>query len=97
MSADKITHDKKKRLLVIKMQVLNYMIRKFLFSKIFHPDPTVERQTGFLIPKIQDNSTTGMSLNLPYFMALAKNKDITLSPRFFADDKFLIQSEFRKK
>ena len=30
-------------------------------------------------------------------MALAKNKDITLSPRFFNDDKFLLQSEFRQK
>ena len=98
MSADKITHDKKKKVISYKNASLKLYDKKvFYFPKFFHPDPTVERQTGFLIPKIQDNSTTGMSLNLPYFMALAKNKDITLSPRFFADDKFLIQSEFRKK
>ena len=30
-------------------------------------------------------------------MAVAENKDITLSPRFFNDDKFLLQSEFDKK
>ena len=30
-------------------------------------------------------------------MAIAENKDITLSPRFFNDDKFLLQSEFRQK
>ena len=98
MSADKITHDKKKKVISYKNASLKLYDKKvFYFPKFFHPDPTVERQTGFLIPKIQDNSTTGMSLNLPYFMALAKNKDITLTPRFFADDKFLIQSEFRKK
>ena len=34
---------------------------------------------------------------MPYFIALAENKDITLSPRFFAEDKLLIQSEFRQK
>ena len=28
---------------------------------------------------------------------MAENKDITLSPRFFAEDKLLIQSEFRQK
>ena len=34
---------------------------------------------------------------MPYFFAIAENKDITLSPRFFAEDKLLIQSEFRQK
>ena len=67
------------------------------FPKFFHPDPTVERQTGFLIPSLQDNSTSGLSLNLPYFLAIAKDKDMTLNPRFFNDDKFLLQTEFRKK
>ena len=28
---------------------------------------------------------------------MAENKDITLAPRFFNDDKFLLQSEFRQK
>ena len=68
-----------------------------IFPKFSHPDPTVDRQSGFLIPRIQDNSTTGLSFNLPYFIALAENKDITLSPRFFAEDKLLFQSEFRQK
>ena len=57
----------------------------------------MERQSGFLTPKLEDNSTTGLSFRLPYFLAIAENKDITLSPRFFNDDKFLIQSEFRQK
>ena len=36
-------------------------------------------------------------MNTPFFIALAENKDITLSPRIFADDKLLIQSEYRQK
>ena len=36
-------------------------------------------------------------MKLPYFIAVAQNKDITLSPRFFNDDKFLLQSELRQK
>mgnify|MGYP007000306150 len=42
-------------------------------------------------------STTGLSLKLPYFIAVAENKDITFSPRIFNDDKLLLQSEFRQK
>ncbi len=98
MSADEIRHDKIKKIIFYKDASLKIYDKKiFYFPKFFHPDPTVKRQSGFLIPRLQDNSTTGLSLKLPYFMALAKNKDITLSPRFFNDDKFLLQSEFRQK
>ena len=98
MSAEEIKHDKQKKTIYYKNASLKIYDKKvFYFPKFFHPDPTVNRQSGFLIPKLQDNSTTGLSFNLPYFVAIAENKDITLSPRFFAEDKFLIQSELRQK
>ena len=98
MSANEIRHDKLKKIIYYKGASLKVYDKKvFYFPRFFHPDPTVKRQTGFLIPRLQENSTTGLSLKLPYFMAIAKNKDITLSPRFFNDDKFLLQSEFRQK
>ena len=98
MSANEIRHDKIKKIIHYKGASLKVYDKKiFYFPKFFHPDPTVKRQTGFLIPRLQENSTTGLSLKLPYFIALAENKDITFSPRFFNDDKFLLQSEFRQK
>ena len=98
MRADEIKHDKNKKIIYYKNASLKVYDQKvFYFPKFFHPDPTVKRQTGFLIPRLQDNSVTGLSLKLPYFIALAENKDITLSPRFFNDDKFLLQSEFRQQ
>ncbi len=98
MTAEEIKHDKQKKTIYYKNASLKIYDKKvFYFPKFFHPDPTVDRQSGFLVPKIQDNSTTGLSFNLPYFVAIAENKDITLSPRFFVKDKFLIQSELRQK
>ena len=98
MSADEIRHDKQKKTIYYKNASLKIYDKKvFYFPKFFHPDPTVKRQSGFLIPKFQDNSVSGLSLNLPYFFAIAENRDITLTPRFFGNDKFLIQSEFRQK
>ncbi len=98
MAAEEIKHDKQKKTIYYKNASLKIYDKKvFYFPKFFHPDPTVSRQSGFLVPKLQDNSTTGLSFNLPYFIAIADNKDITLSPRFFAEDKFLIQSELRQK
>ena len=98
MSADEIKHDKQKKTIYYKNASLKIYDKKvFYFPKFFHPDPTVKRQSGFLIPSFQDNSTSGLSLTLPYFLAIAENRDITLTPRFFNDDKFFIQSEFREK
>ena len=98
MRAEEIKHDKKKKIIYYKNASLKIYDKKiFYFPKFFHPDPTVKRQTGFLIPRLQENSTTGLSLKLPYFIALAENKDITFSPRFFNDDKFLLQSEYRQE
>jgi len=98
MSANEIRHDKLKKIIHYKGASLKVYDKKiFYFPRFFHPDPTVKRQTGFLIPRLQENSTTGLSLKLPYFIAVAENKDITFSPRFFNDDKLLLQSEFRKK
>ena len=98
MSAKEIRHDKIKKIIHYKNASLKVYDKKiFYFPKFFHPDPTVKRQTGFLIPRLQENSATGLSFTLPYFIAVAENKDITLTPRFFNDDKFLLQSELRQK
>ena len=98
MSADKIKHDKQKKTINYKNASLKIYDKKvFYFPKFFHPDPTVKRQSGFLTPKLQDNDVSGLSFNLPYFLAVAENKDMTLNPRFFVDDKFLLQSELRQK
>ena len=68
----------------------------FYFPRFFHPDPTVKRQSGFLIPKFSDSSSAGTSLQIPYFKVLADNKDLTFSPRIFADQKLILQNEYRR-
>ena len=66
------------------------------FPKFFHPDPTVKRKSGFLMPAIK-NSNSNSYLNTPYFLAVSENKDFTFSPRFYTESKFLLQTEFRQK
>ena len=48
IKADKIIHDKKKKQITYDNAILNfYKIPVLYFRKFFHPDPTVNRQTGF--------------------------------------------------
>ncbi len=44
------------------------------------PDPSVERATGFLLPRVRSTSALGPGLRLPYFIALGPSADLTLTP-----------------
>ena len=66
------------------------------FPKFFHPDPTVERKSGFLMPTFGDSKNLGASVNLPYFHVISDSEDFTFKPRFFSTAEYLLQSEYRK-
>tara|TARA_B110000027_G_scaffold36852_1_gene40769 strand:+ start:3269 stop:5638 length:2370 start_codon:yes stop_codon:yes gene_type:complete len=96
ISAKEIKHDKKNKTINYTDAWLNIYDQPVLyFPKFFHPDPTVKRQSGFLMPRFGDSTSTGASFNLPYYIVLADNKDVTFKPRFFSDQKILLQSEYR--
>ena len=97
LQSEEIEHDKKNKVITYKNAWLNfYDTPIFYFPKFFHPDPTVKRQSGFLIPSITSSSNSGDSLNIPYFKVIAENKDLTISPRFFFNNDLLIQNEYRQ-
>lgn len=47
-----------------------------------HPDPTVKRKSGFLVPTAGVSSSLGTNVTVPYFWAINDNQDLTFSPRF---------------
>jgi len=97
LSANEIKHDKKKKTIYYKDAWLKiYDKPVFYFPKFFHPDPTVKRQSGFLMPSFSSSSNLGSSFNIPYYHVLSDNKDLTLKPRFYSGEKLLLQSEYRQ-
>ena len=97
LTAQEIKHDKLNKTIIYKNAWLKlYDKPVFYFPKFFHPDPTVKRRSGFLIPTTSDSSSNGTSFNIPYFYALSDNKDLTFSPRIYFGNKQLIQTEYRQ-
>ena len=97
MQSKTITHNKKKKIIEYNNAWLKlYDKPVFYFPKFFHPDPTVKRQSGFLIPSIATSTNSGNSLKIPYFNALADNKDFTLAPRIYFNNDILLQTEYRQ-
>jgi len=98
LSAEKIRHDTNNQTINYKNAILRvYDVPVMYFPKFFHPDPTVKRKSGFLIPSLKNSPDSDSFLSVPYFAVISQNKDMTLTPRFFSDNKFLVQSEYRQK
>ncbi len=45
-----------------------------------HPDPTVRRRSGFLVPVFGSQSGLGFILRTPYFWAIDRDMDATITP-----------------
>ena len=73
-----------KKQLIYENSVLKfYDLPIFYFPKFFHPDPTVERQSGFLLPSLNNSNILGSSISAPYFHVISINKDVTINPIIF--------------
>ena len=97
LSAKKITHDRNKKNISYKNVWLNIYDKPVVyFPKFFHPDPTVKRQSGFLIPTFKNSPNNNTFLSVPYYKVLTENKDFTFTPRFYAKDQILLQNEYRE-
>ncbi len=97
LSAEKIKHDKKKNTINYKNALLKvYDVPVFYFPKFFHPDPTVKRKSGFLIPTLKSSTNADSYISIPYFQVISESKDITFSPRIYSPNHFLLQNEYRQ-
>ncbi len=95
--ADEVKHDKRKKTIKYKNAWLKIFDKPILyFPTFFHPDPTVNRQSGFLSPTILNSSYSGQSIQIPYYKVISEEKDLTISPRLFFDNNLLIQTEYRQ-
>ena len=95
--ADEIIHKKKEKKIEYKNAWLKIYDKPVIyFPYFFHPDPTVKRQSGFLMPSFQSSNNYGTSLQIPYYKVISDRKDLTFSPRLFFDNEALIQTEYRQ-
>ena len=97
ISAEEINHDKVKKIINYKNAWLKVYDKPILyFPKFFHPDPTVKRRSGFLVPTLYSSNNLGNYFSVPYFYAISDNRDLTFTPRFYDKEKTIYQTEYRQ-
>ncbi len=97
LRAKKIKHNSSKKTVYYDNAVLKiYDFPIFYFPKFSHPDPTVDRKSGLLIPTFTNSTTIGAGIDIPYFWNIANDKDITFTPRFHSSNEPLYLAEYRQ-
>lgn len=61
-----------------------------------HPDPTVKRRSGFLVPTYGSSTRLGFNVTVPYFWAIEPNRDFTFSPMITSKESVLLAGEYRE-
>ena len=97
IQASKMLHDNKKKTIYYNNAVVKvYNIPIFFFPRLSHPDPTVDRRSGFLIPNVSNTKNLGLGVTIPYFFAVDDDKDFTLTNRFYNRENPLLLGEYRQ-
>jgi len=97
LQSKKIKHDLAKKTIYYDNVVLKvYDFPIFFSPKFSHPDPTVKRRSGLLAPSLTNSTTLGSGIATPYFWNIAKDKDLTFTPKLYLNENPLLLAEYRQ-
>tara|TARA_B100000902_G_C27321895_1_gene925227 strand:- start:3232 stop:5319 length:2088 start_codon:yes stop_codon:yes gene_type:complete len=81
LKSNKIYHDSENKTIHYDhAQIQLFNIPVFYLPYFSHPDPSVKKRSGFLMPTIQTDDQLGETFSIPIFLNLSSNRDITLTP-----------------
>ncbi len=96
--ANKVIHDELTRDIIYQDATFDVEgVSVFYLPYFRHPDPSVERRTGFLTPSFSRNETIGFTAKTPYYFNLAPNRDLTVTPYITTRDGLLLEGEYRAR
>ena len=97
IQASEMLHDNKKKTIYYENAIVKiYDIPIFYFPRLSHPDPTVDRRSGFLPPTLSDSKNLGSGITIPYFFAINDDKNFTFDSKLFASENPLFKGEYHQ-
>ncbi|MEO0761107.1 MAG: LPS assembly protein LptD, partial [Pseudomonadota bacterium] len=95
--ARRVIHDEEERMIHYENAFFDVLGVPVAWLPYFrHPDPTVERASGFLVPTFSNSGNYGAGLRTPFFWAIDPSTDVTFQPFFTTDDGVILDAEFRR-
>lgn len=98
LKASTIVHDTNAREIRYKNARLEMFGIPVAYTPFFsHPDPTVDRKSGFLTPSFGLSGNLGAFAQIPYFWAIDQHQDATFSPIYTRDEGVVFAGEYRRR
>ncbi len=72
-----------------------YGLPIFYLPYISHADPSKEKSSGLLSPKLTNNTIFGFSYSQPYYYALSNHNDLTITPTMTSNEGPIIETNYR--
>ena len=96
VSAARVTHDSEARDVMYRDAMIEvFGLPVFYMPYFSHPDPMVRRRQGLLTPVVGVDSTLGPMARLPYYIDIAPNTDLLVTPTFSEEDKLQLEALWR--
>ncbi len=98
IQAEKVVQDEELRAVLYRNAVFRVGGVPVLYLPWFaHPDPTVERASGFLVPNSSYDEGRGFSLEVPYLQVASPSEDWLISPQVNSRIAPLLNLQWRRR
>ncbi|MGH6946695.1 MAG: LPS-assembly protein LptD [Kiloniellales bacterium] len=96
IKAVEVEHDQEAQTITYRDAWMEIFGVPIIYTPFFqHPDPTVERKSGFLAPTIGRGDLLGATYQQPFFWNIAPNVDLTLAPIFTTKQSVVAAGQYR--
>lgn len=98
LKAAEVTHDQAAKEIRYKHARLEMWGVPVAYTPYFeHPDPTVKRKRGFLVPSFSIDNNLGFKTTVPYYWPISKDKDVTFIPIYTTKQGPVGAFEYRQR
>ena len=96
IKAKQVVHDELEKNIEYENAVLELFDFPIFYMPYFiHPDPSVERRSGFLIPTLGHSDEKGLIYGQPYFHVIDQARDIKIEPVIYTREGIILKSHYR--
>nr|BET44364.1 MAG: LPS assembly protein LptD [Candidatus Aschnera chinzeii] len=95
ITGSKIIFDHNQKIIKIKNAIFTFINAPIIYIPYLQIPIGDIRQSGFLLPKLQYVNKYGINLSIPYYLNIANNYDMTITPEFTSLHMTKINNEFR--
>lgn len=96
--AEKVVQDRDKQVIYYRNAVIELFGVPVFYAPVFwHPDPSAERKSGLLQPKIVASARRGLSYEQPYAWIISPSEDLVISPQLNTKVNPFLNLQWRRR